>query len=68
MLQWLWLSCPGERLSDCFCDQLVDSLQKLSVVLLPIQVVFPSFIREDQLHLASLKFGQSATQRLHVTA
>lgn len=55
MFQWLGLANAAERLSLGFANQLVDPIDHLFVLLLPIQIVFPCLVRENQLHLARFR-------------
>ena len=55
MFERFRLSNPGERITFDFGKQLVDSLDHLLVLPLPVQAVFPRLVSEDQLHLASFR-------------
>ena len=55
MFERFMLSNPCERLTFDFGKQLVDSLDHLLVVPLPVQAVFPRLVSEEQLHLASFR-------------
>lgn len=55
MLQWFGFAGANERFSLAFANQFVDPLRYFPVPFLPIQVVFPCLISEDQLHLASFR-------------
>jgi len=47
MFQCFWFSDSGEWFTLNFFNQLVDSLDHLFIVFLPIQVVFPCLVREN---------------------
>lgn len=55
MFQWLGLAHAAERFSLGFANQLVNPLHHFPVLLLPMQVVFPCLVRENQLHLAGFR-------------
>ncbi len=53
MLQGFGFADTAERVSADFADQLVDALHHLLVVLMPVQVVLPGRVGENQPHGAS---------------
>ena len=55
MLQRFGLSYARKGFTLCFPYQLIYSLDHASVLLLPIEIVFPCFVRENQLHLVSFR-------------
>jgi hypothetical protein len=44
MLERLWFANAHERISLHFLDELVDPLHHFSVLLLPVQIVFPGLV------------------------
>ena len=46
MFQRLGFADSGEQISLRIFDEIIDALECLSVLLLPIQVAVPAFIRE----------------------
>ena len=48
-----WLSDAGKGFALRFANQFVDALYHALVLLLPIEVVLPSFVGKNQLHEAS---------------
>ncbi len=49
------LSGSGERVAHDLMDKPVDAFEHLFVGLLPVEVVFPGMLREDEFHSASLR-------------
>jgi hypothetical protein len=47
MFEWFGLAQASEWLALRFTNQFVDALNHPSVLLLPVQVILPYFIRED---------------------
>jgi len=47
MFQWFGFADTAERFSLGLANQFVDPLDYLSILLLPIQVVFPCLVSED---------------------
>jgi len=53
VFEGLWFSDAFKRLSRRFLDQFVDSAEGLFVGFLPVQIVFPGVLGEDQFHSRS---------------
>jgi hypothetical protein len=53
MFKGLWLTTTFERLAFGFLNQFVDSIQNFFVGLLPVQIVFPGVLGEDEFHSRS---------------
>jgi hypothetical protein len=50
MPQWLGLASPLKWGALYFFDQFVDALKDFSISPLPIEVIIPSMLGEDELH------------------
>jgi len=57
MLQRLRLSDALERRADDVSDQEIHSLEKLSVGFLPVEIILPGMLREDEIHSTSSRFS-----------
>lgn len=55
MLQWFGFTYTCEGIALCLPYQSVDSFDHACVLLLPIEIVFPSFVSKYQLHLANFR-------------
>ena len=55
MLQWLRLPNTRKWFSFDLLNQLINPFDHLSVLLLPIEVVIPSFVRKDELHFTRVR-------------
>jgi hypothetical protein len=53
VFEGFWFANTFERLSLGLFDQLVDSVNNLFVGFLPVQIVFPGVLGEDELHSRS---------------
>jgi hypothetical protein len=53
VFEGLWFANTFERFSLGLFDQLVDSVKNLFVGFLPVQIVFPGVLREDEFHSRS---------------
>jgi hypothetical protein len=53
MFEGLWFANTFERFSLGLFDQLVDSVKNLFVSFLPVQIVFPGVLGEDEFHSRS---------------
>ena len=53
MFQRFRFSYSGKGVTLRFADQFIDPLDHPPVLLLPVEVVFPCLVGEDQLHAAS---------------
>ena len=53
VFEGLWLANTFERFSLGLFDQLVDSVKNLFVGFLPVQIVFPGVLGEDEFHSRS---------------
>ena len=51
MSQRLRFSQAVKRVSSDIFDQLIDSLESLFVVVLPVEVIVPGILAKDELHL-----------------
>jgi hypothetical protein len=53
VFEGLWFANTFERFSLGLFDQLVDSVKNLFVGFLPVQIVFPGVLGEDEFHSRS---------------
>ena len=53
VFEGFWFANTFERFSLGLFDQLVDSVKNLFVGFLPVQIVFPGVLGEDELHSRS---------------